>query len=129
MNLTADTLLWEIGALIGVGLNVYMMWTAGGLIAVAKTNEERLVAWGRITQWAFGLAVKVVGLLLGLWAMSLPATGHPPTSELQLWAIEHRHIIFIGSLLLMMYGMDIRDAIIVFLEKRLEWWIRREDAK
>lgn len=112
---TWETGAWIIGAMVGIVLNGYMIGQAQKNRAVARGPEERRIVLGDFAQWGFGLFVKIVGFLFGFWLLLLPMPGMLPEIDLQRWAIEHGRTIIIWSMLVMMYGMDVRDSILVSL--------------
>lgn len=101
-------------------MNIWMIVDSFRDRRIAITREERLVTWGDTVQWGFGWFVKMVGLFLGFWVLALPAAGTRPDNALEQWAIDHRRVIFSGSLLVMLWGMDVRDVVLIFLKRRLQ---------
>lgn len=112
---------WEIGiwlgsAMLGIGLNIFMINQARLSAQVAGDAAEKRIVLSDQVQWWFGFTVKMLGFLFGFWIILLP---YPPGTEpeigLQQFAREHGRTIITWSLLLMMIGMDIRDGVLVFI--------------
>lgn len=118
-HLNAALVIWIAGALVGVGFNVYMVnlsfWRRRRL---ALTKGERLVTWYDSVQWSFGLFVKLIALGIGFWATQLPPA--PPLPPDAAWSVRYGRDVITYGLLAMIYGMDIRDGILVYFSRR--WW-------
>lgn len=119
MNLTVPLIAWIVGDLLGIGLNLYMVDLSFSRRRRLKlTPGERYVTVYDSVQWGFGLFVKLLGLLIALWAATLP-----PQAPLPLdadWHLRYGRAVITFGLLFMMLGMDVRDVILVYFNRR--WW-------
>lgn len=117
---------WMVGALVGVIICSVMVLDAIALTRAARTDAERFIAWGDLVQWGAGFAIKVVGFYIGFWVLCLPPTGQLPDTGIERWAAAQGRWPLIGGLLVMVWGMDFRDVVLVALKRQLRAVLRQE---
>lgn len=126
MNLSWPIVLWIVADIVGMGMNVYMVdLSIRRRHRLEADDPRRLVTWYDSTQWGFGLLVKVIGLLIAIWAVTLPPQRPIPPDAA--WSVRWGREIITWGLLSMMYAMDVRDVILVYFNQR--WWLRPRRAK
>jgi hypothetical protein len=126
-NFSFEAAAWAIGAIIGIGMNAFMIHRTTYKRRIASDQHERRIVFADIIQWGFGMGVKCIGLWLGVWAIFLlPPAGEPPSTAIETWAATNGRTIFGVSMLVMMFGMDIRDGVLIALDEVGRRIFRRE---
>jgi hypothetical protein len=127
LNLSPEAILWMLGAAIGISLNIFMIHRTTYKRRIATDQHEKRIVFADTVQWGFGLFVKCIGLWLGVWAMFLlPPPGTSPDTAVETWAATNARSIFGISLLLMMFGMDVRDGMLITIDEVGRRVFRRE---